>query len=72
MPFAKAVSAKSHDFDAAGNETTKDYRRLMRTVLDAGYHSWVGIEYEGTRQPERDGIRLTKALRVQVRTELST
>ena len=37
MPFAKAVSAKSHDFDAEGNETTKDYRRLMKIVLDAGY-----------------------------------
>lgn len=72
MPFAKAVSAKSHDFDAAGNETTKDYRRLMRIVLDAGYHGWVGIEYEGTRLPERDGIRLTKALLERVRTEMSS
>ena len=72
MPFAKAVSAKSHDFDAEGNETTKDYRRLMRIVLDAGYHGWVGIEYEGTRLPERDGIRLTKALLERVRTEMSS
>ena len=72
MPFAKAVSAKSHDFDAEGNETTKDYRRLMRIVLDAGYHGWVGIEYEGERLPERDGIRLTKALLERVRTEMSS
>jgi hydroxypyruvate isomerase len=72
MPFAKAVSAKSHDFDAEGNETTKDYRRLMRIVMDANYHGWVGIEYEGTRLPERDGIRLTKALLERVRTEMSS
>jgi L-ribulose-5-phosphate 3-epimerase len=71
MPFAKAVSAKTHDFDEAGEETQKDYRRLMKTVLDAGYHSWVGIEYEGNRLPEREGIARTKALLERVRKELS-
>jgi sugar phosphate isomerase/epimerase len=71
MPFAKAVSAKSHDFDADGNETAKDYRRLMKIVLDAGYHSWVGVEYEGERLPEREGIRLTLALLEKVRGELT-
>lgn len=71
MPFAKAVSAKSHDFDADGNEATKDYRRLMRVVVDAGYRSWVGIEYEGERLPERDGIRLTLRLLERIRTEMS-
>jgi sugar phosphate isomerase/epimerase len=69
MPFAKAVSAKSHDFDAAGNETTKDYRRLMKIVLDAGFHGWVGIEYEGDRMSERDGIRATLRLLETVRSE---
>ena len=67
MPFAKAVSAKSHDFDARGEETTKDYRRLMKIVLDAGFRSWVGIEYEGNRLPEREGILRTKALLERVR-----
>lgn len=62
MPFAKAVSAKSHDFDADGNESTKDYRRLMKIVADAGYSSWVGIEYEGSKLPEREGIALTLKL----------
>jgi sugar phosphate isomerase/epimerase len=69
MPFAKAVSAKSHDFDAEGNETTKDYRRLMKIVLDAGFHGWVGIEYEGERLSERDGVRATLRLLERVRTE---
>lgn len=71
MRFAKAVSAKSHDFDADGNESDKDYRRLMRIVLDAGYRSWVGIEYEGQRLPEREGIALTKRLLERVRAEFS-
>ena len=71
MPFAKAVSAKSHDFDAAGNEIEKDYRRLMKTVVDAGYHNWVGIEYEGEKVSERDGILKTKQLLERVRDELT-
>lgn len=71
MPFAKAVSAKSHDFDAAGNETRTDYRRIMRIVLDAGYRGSVGIEYEGDRLSEEDGIRATKGLLERVRTELT-
>ncbi|NOT08252.1 MAG: TIM barrel protein [Gemmatimonadales bacterium] len=71
MPFAKAVSAKSHDFDDKGEETTKDYRRLMKTVLDANFHSWIGIEYEGDRLSEREGIAKTKALLVKIRNEMS-
>lgn len=70
MPYAKAVSAKSHDFDANGNETEKDYRRLMRIVVDAGYSSWVGVEYEGDRLSEYDGIRATKRLLETVRDEM--
>ena len=71
MPFAKAVSAKSHDFDADGNESTKDYRRLMKIVADAGYKSWVGIEYEGSKLPEREGIAKTLALLERIRKEMS-
>jgi len=71
MPFAKGVSAKSHDFDEAGNEKNMDYRRLMRIVLDAGYRGCVGIEYEGARLPEPEGIRLTKQLLERVRSELT-
>jgi len=71
MPWARAVSAKSHAFDAEGNETTKDYRRLLRIVLDAGFHSWIGIEYEGDALPEREGIRKTMALLERVRNEMT-
>jgi sugar phosphate isomerase/epimerase len=71
MPFAKAVSAKSHDFDEAGNETNTDYSRMMRIVLDAGYRGYVGIEYEGRTLSEPDGIRATKALLERVRDDLA-
>ncbi len=71
MPFAKAVSAKSHDFDTNGNETRTDYRRMMKIVLDAGYNGWVGIEYEGSKLSEDDGIRATKVLLERVRDALA-
>jgi sugar phosphate isomerase/epimerase len=70
MPFAKAVSAKSHDFDEAGNETGTDFMRMMHIVLDAGYRGYVGIEYEGSRLSEPDGIRATKALLERVRADM--
>ncbi len=71
MPFAKGVSAKSYDFDAEGNETRLDYVRLLRIVRDAGYRGYIGIEYEGDRLDELEGIRATKALLERVRTQLA-
>ncbi|MCP5524541.1 MAG: sugar phosphate isomerase/epimerase [Verrucomicrobiales bacterium] len=70
MPFAKAVSAKSHDFDEKGNELHTDYRRMMKIVLDAGYRGYVGVEYEGGRLSEPDGILATKRLLEHVREEI--
>jgi len=67
MPYAKAVSAKSYDFDQQGNETKIDYYRMMDIVLKAGYHGYVGIEYEGSRQPEEQGILATKRLLEKIR-----
>lgn len=69
MPFAKAVSAKSFDFDAAGEETTLDFRRFLRIVTGAGFRGWIGIEYEGDRLDEREGIRRTKALLERILSE---
>ncbi len=71
MPFAKAVSAKSHDFDEAGNEIHTDYRKMMKIVLDAGYNGWVGIEYEGGKLDEYAGIKATKSLLEKVRQEMA-
>jgi L-ribulose-5-phosphate 3-epimerase len=71
MPFAEAVSAKSHDFDDAGRETSTDYLRMMRIVLDAGYRGYVGVEYEGDRLSEHDGIVATIRLLEQTRDQLA-
>ncbi len=71
MPFAKAVSAKSHDFDEHGNETTIDFERMLQIVLGAGFHSWIGIEYEGSRLSEKEGILATKALLLRLRAKLA-
>jgi len=71
MPYAKAVSAKSHDFDADGNCIETDYKKIMEIVLKHGYHGWVGIEYEGSKISEPDGIKATKKLLEKVRDELS-
>ncbi len=61
MPYAKGVSAKSYAFDAQGNETKIDYPKMMKIVMDAGYHGRVGIEFEG-ESDEKEGIMKTKAL----------
>jgi sugar phosphate isomerase/epimerase len=71
MPFAKGVSAKSYDFDAAGNETKIDFRRMMKIVLDAGYRGYVGIEYEGSRMGELEGIDATRRLLERIRREMA-
>ena len=70
MPFAKAVSAKTHDFDEQGNETHTDYLRMMRIVKDAGYRGYVGIEFEGGKLSEKDGILATRRLLERVREKL--
>ncbi|MFN0009776.1 MAG: sugar phosphate isomerase/epimerase family protein [Planctomycetota bacterium] len=59
IPYAKALSAKSFDFDAEGNETTIDYFRMAKIARDAGYGGWVGVEYEGNRLSEAEGVRKT-------------
>lgn len=65
MPLAKAVSAKTHDFDEAGNETNTDYHKMLRIVKDAGYQGFIGIEYEGSNDDEMAGIIATKELLLQ-------
>ena len=71
MPLAKAVSAKSYDFDADGNETKIDFAKMMKIVLDAGYRGWVGIEYEGSKLSPDDGIKATKKLLEKIRQSVA-
>lgn len=61
MPYAKGVSAKSYNF-SSNQETSLDYARILKIVTDSGYHGYVGIEYEGQRLSEPQGIKATKTL----------
>ena len=68
MPFAKAVSAKSQDFDDAGKETRTDYFKMMEIVVKKhDYHGYCGIEYGGAKLSEPEGILATKKLLLAVR-----
>ncbi|MEM1296684.1 MAG: sugar phosphate isomerase/epimerase family protein, partial [Verrucomicrobiota bacterium] len=62
MPYAKGVSAKSHDFDEDGNEVHTDFVQAMKIVRDSGYKGYVGVEYEGSAIGEVEGIQKTKDL----------
>ena len=62
MPFAKALSAKSHAFDEQGNETQSDFFRMIEIVKENQYSGYVGIEFEGTIDSEEEGIIKTKNL----------
>ena len=62
MPFAKALSAKSHGFDEQGNETQSDFFRMIEIAKKNQYSGYVGIEFEGTMDSEEEGIIKTKNL----------
>jgi sugar phosphate isomerase/epimerase len=64
MNYAKAVSAKCYDFDPeTGQETRLDYRRLLDIVVGTHhYHGYIGIEYEGQRLSEFEGVKACKRL----------
>ncbi len=71
MPYAKAVSAKSNNFNEKGDETQTDYYKMIKIVLDSGYDGYIGIEYEGNELEEMDGILATKKLLERVGISLS-
>jgi len=71
MAFAKGVSAKSHNFDADGNETKIDYVKMLQIVKDAGFSGFVGVEYEGDELGEKEGILATKNLLLSAAKKLN-
>ncbi|MEO0570193.1 MAG: sugar phosphate isomerase/epimerase family protein [Bacteroidota bacterium] len=71
MPYAKAVSAKSHDFDENGNEKNSDYVKMLQIVKDAGYTGYIGVEYEGRELGEEEGIKATRDLLIKAGKQVS-
>jgi sugar phosphate isomerase/epimerase len=81
MPYAKGISAKTHKFDANGNETEIDYFKIFKIIKEAGLKGYVGIEYEGGLYnmydpasgylPDNEGVKATKALLDRVRESLT-
>ena len=62
LPYAKGVSAKSYEFDEEGRETTIDFKKMFQLVKKSDFDGYIGIEYEGSKLSEEDGIRATKKL----------
>jgi len=62
MPFAKGLSAKSHDFDEDGNEINTNFKKMLSIAHAAGYNGYIGIEYEGENLDEVSGIKKTMEL----------
>ncbi len=60
-PYTIHVHACSHEFDAAGNETTISYPTCIEVLNRVGYKGFISIEYNGTGDP-LDGIMATKGL----------
>ena len=53
------------DFDNQGNETTIDYQRMLQIVKSFGYNGYIGVEYEGNRLSEVEGIKATSDLLIK-------
>lgn len=70
MPYAKGVSAKSKAFNDAGEETETDFLKAMKLVAASDYSGYVGVEYEGKKLSEDDGIIATKKLLEKVFAQL--
>ncbi len=70
MPWAKIVCAKAKDFDADGNETNVDFRRMLTIVRDSGFRGSIGIEFEGHGLDPVVGINKTKQLIQKIMAEL--
>lgn len=62
LPYAKGLSAKTYDFDEQGNCMETDYNKMLQIAKEGGFSGIIGIEYEGSKLSEEEGIRKTKAL----------
>jgi sugar phosphate isomerase/epimerase len=70
MPLAKGVSVKPRVWDATGTQSDIDLFRMMKIVVDAGYHGHAGIEY-GPEGGELEGIKKLRQDLESVRARLA-
>ena len=47
MPWAKGVSVKDLVWDDKAKQSALDYDRMLKIVLDAGFHGYCCIEFGG-------------------------
>lgn len=47
MPYAKGVHAKTHLFNADGDDMETDFDRMFKIIKNSGFNGWVSVEYEG-------------------------
>lgn len=81
MPYVRGISAKTHRFDANGNDIETDFFRMFNIIKAAGFKGYVGIEYEGgiykhfdpslEYMSDEEGVKATKVLLERVRKELA-
>lgn len=71
IPYAKGASAKTYNFDEKGNCAETDYYKILKIIKDSGFKGYIGIEYEGDKLSEAEGIRKTKSLLEKVAETLS-
>jgi L-ribulose-5-phosphate 3-epimerase len=61
-PYIRAVSAKSEHFDAAGEETATDYKRMFSILKKAPHFQYAGVEFFGTTLSRNRGAVQTREL----------
>ena len=71
LPYAKGESAKTFDFNDAGEESNSDFTRMLSLVKASPYRGYIGIEYEGDRLSEDEGIKASKKLLEKIRKQLA-
>ncbi|MGQ9454225.1 MAG: sugar phosphate isomerase/epimerase family protein [Armatimonadota bacterium] len=70
-PYAYHVHAKTHTFNDQGEDTNKDYKRLLQILKNANYKYAVSIEYEGP-EDQIEGIKKTRDLILKYWPELAS
>jgi len=61
-PYIRAISAKSEQFNAQGEETTTDYKKMFAILKNAPLFEYAGVEFFGTTISRKQGAIQTRKL----------